>query len=284
MTIAVALKVGDGVVLGADSASTLSDPNSVINVYFNAEKVFNLVKGLPIGFVTYGLGGLAGRSVVSLAKDLREQLIDTSSNRSIDKTKYTIEEVANHMRDFFYTDYYRKSFPVKFRDPQGNEIDRFEPMGFLVAGFSANQRKAEVWEINIDAAGNSPPPKRIFGPDDPDGAAWRGQPEALTRLMAGWSTAVAELLINQAGVPEAEAIRVLNSLPVPRLFHSAMPLQDAIDLVKFMIEVTVGFVRFSPGAPTVHEPVDVAAINFHEGFRWVLRKHYYRSELNPDLR
>lgn len=64
MTIVLALKVGDGVVLGADSASTLIGNNgSYHNSYFNAEKLFNLVKGLPIGAVTHGLGGLAGRSV-----------------------------------------------------------------------------------------------------------------------------------------------------------------------------------------------------------------------------
>ena len=282
MTIAVVLKVGDGVVLGADSASTLADPNSVINVYFNAEKVFNLVKGLPIGFVTYGLGGLAGRSVVSLAKDLREQMTQRGGPREIDKAKYTVEQVAGRLRDFFYTDYYLKSFPIKVRDPQGKEIDRFEPMGFLVAGFSAHQRHAEVWEVSIDSMGKSPAPNQIFGPGQLEGAVWRGQPEALSRLMGGWSSEVADFLINQAGVPMADAFRVLNNLPVPRLFHSAMPLQDAIDLVKYMIEVTIGFVRFSPGAPTVHEPVDVAAINFHEGFRWVLRKHYYNPELNPN--
>jgi hypothetical protein len=282
MTIAVALKVGDGVVLGADSASTLADPNSVINVYFNAEKVFNIVKGLPIGFVTYGLGGLAGRSVVSLAKDLREQLTQSGGKRELDKSTYTVEEVAGHLRDFIYNDYYLKSFPIKVRDAQGNETDRFEPMGFLVAGFSAQERHAEVWEVSIDAMGKSAQPNQIFGPKQLDGAAWRGQPEALTRLMGGWSTEVAEFLINQAGVPAPDALRVLNTLPVDRLFHSAMPLQDAIDLVKYMVEVTIGFVRFSPGAPTVHEPVDIAAINFHEGFRWVLRKHYYKPELNPD--
>jgi hypothetical protein len=281
MTIAVALKVGDGVVLGADSASTLADPNSVINVYFNAEKVFNLVKGLPIGFVTYGLGGLGGRSVVSLAKDLREQLTLNGGAREIDKSKYTVEEVAGHLRDFFYNDYYLKSFPNKALDPQGKEIDRFEQMGFLVAGFSAQQRHAEVWEVSIDATGKSAPPNQIFGPQQLEGAVWRGQPEALRRLMGGWSTEVADFLVKQAGVPVSDALRLLNDLPVPRLFHSAMPLQDAIDLVKYMVEVTIGFVRFSPGAPTVHEPVDVAAINFHEGFRWVLRKHYYKFELNP---
>ena len=75
MTIVLALKVGDGVVMGADSASTIvGHNNSYHNSYFNAEKLFNLVKGLPIGAVTYGLGGLANRSVGSLAKDLRVKL------------------------------------------------------------------------------------------------------------------------------------------------------------------------------------------------------------------
>ena len=67
------------------------------------------------------------------------------------------------------------------------------------------------------------------------------------------------------------------------LIQPAMPLQDAIDLVKYMADVTIGFVRFIPGPPTVAEPTDVAAITKHEGFRWVRRKHYYSPALNPNL-
>ena len=57
MTIAVSLKVNDGVVLASDSASSLiaKDPSGnigVINIYENANKVFNLRKGLPIGLIT----------------------------------------------------------------------------------------------------------------------------------------------------------------------------------------------------------------------------------------
>lgn len=66
-----------------------------------------------------------------------------------------------------------------------------------------------------------------------------------------------------------------------QLISLAMPLQDAIDLVKYMIDVTVGFVRFTPGPPTVAEPIDIAAITKHEGSRWVRRKHYYSPDLNP---
>jgi hypothetical protein len=59
-----------------------------------------------------------------------------------------------------------------------------------------------------------------------------------------------------------------------------MPIQDAIDLVHFLIDVTCGFVRFAPGPATVAQPIDSAAITRHEGFRWVRRKHYYSSTLN----
>jgi hypothetical protein len=57
MTIAVALKVQDGIVLAADSASTLFGEGvggagpGVVNVYNNADKIVNLGKGLPIGIM-----------------------------------------------------------------------------------------------------------------------------------------------------------------------------------------------------------------------------------------
>ncbi|HET8623393.1 MAG TPA: hypothetical protein VFM14_07510 [Gemmatimonadales bacterium] len=39
MTIAIMLKVGDGLVLGADSASTMvAEQGEVYNVYFNASR------------------------------------------------------------------------------------------------------------------------------------------------------------------------------------------------------------------------------------------------------
>ena len=63
MTIAIAVQVHDGLVLASDSASTLIDttkpaPDNIINVYNNANKIFNLRKGLSIGGMTYGAGSL----------------------------------------------------------------------------------------------------------------------------------------------------------------------------------------------------------------------------------
>ncbi|HEX2414656.1 MAG TPA: hypothetical protein VHJ37_05515 [Thermoleophilaceae bacterium] len=53
VTIAVSVKVMDGVVLAADSASTIASAGAVENVYNNANKVFNLRKGLPVGLITF---------------------------------------------------------------------------------------------------------------------------------------------------------------------------------------------------------------------------------------
>jgi hypothetical protein len=60
-----------------------------------------------------------------------------------------------------------------------------------------------------------------------------------------------------------------------------MPIADAIDLAEYLVEVTIGFVRFCPGNPTVGGPIEVAAVTRHEGFKWVKRKHYYDVKLNP---
>lgn len=100
--------------------------------------------------------------------------------------------------------------------------------------------------------------------------------------MNGWSAEVFEGLA-RLGLPRHEVAGWLAQLPVEPIVNNAMPIQDAIDLVQFLADVTAGFVRFVPGPPSVHPPIDVAAITRYEGFRWVRRKHYYSPDLNPSV-
>jgi hypothetical protein len=280
MTIAIALKVGDAVVLGADSASTLTaEDGNVVNVYFNAEKIFNLYKGLPIGAVTYGLGSLDGRSVSALAKDLRQRL-SPGGQWELDPTKYTIEQVVDRIKEFFYKEHYLKEWPKKRIDAGGNDVDVFTDMGFFVGGYSTGERKGEIWSIGVDKTGTCTSSETVAR--DKVGAQVGGQPEAILRLLNGWSPRVLDGLV-ASGVPQPQALTFLQSQQMEPLIQAGMPLQDAIDLVRYLIEVTAGFVQFIPGAPSVHPPIDLAAISYHEHFRWVKRKHYYSSELNPDL-
>jgi len=85
-------------VLAADSAATLSmqlPPGVVIpggapmvgNVYDNANKIFNLVKGQPIGCITFGSGNIGSASIGTLIKDLRKELTDKPNPWNFDVGK-----------------------------------------------------------------------------------------------------------------------------------------------------------------------------------------------------
>lgn len=60
-----------------------------------------------------------------------------------------------------------------------------------------------------------------------------------------------------------------------------MQIQDAVDLARFLVHTTIGFVKFSGGrAKTVGGPIEIAAITKHEGFKRIERRHFYPPELN----
>jgi hypothetical protein len=49
------------------------------------------------------------------------------------------------------------------------------------------------------------------------------------------------------------------------------------------VYATIQYVRFTPGFPTVGGPIEIATITKHEGFKWVKRKHFFDTRLNPPL-
>lgn len=267
MTIAIALKIGDGLVLGADSAVTIRNDAYPDNVYLNAEKIINLVKGLPLGAVTWGLAGFGRRSSTRVAKDLRRRLSDPAHPWWINPEQYTVEEVARRVEEFFHHELHRADFP------KGGEGTGF---GFMIAGYAPNAPQGEVWafEVRDDGSCTDPVPMMV---DDINGVVYRGQQEALDRLLRGWAPSTVTRLAS-ARASQADIVRMLDS--VAPLWNESMPIQDGIDLVRYLAEVTTGFVRFMPEPTTVAPPIDLAAITLHEGFRWVSRKHYYSAELN----
>jgi len=107
VTIAISVKIYDGVVLATDSASTVIGTiqqggiAAVSNIYNNANKAFNLRKGFRIGAVTWGAGGLGNASISTLVKDLRGRFSGRDSEHKdweLDENTYTVELVANQLR------------------------------------------------------------------------------------------------------------------------------------------------------------------------------------------
>jgi hypothetical protein len=268
MTIAIALKVGDGVVLGADSASALVTMNGYAeNVYFTGEKMLNLVPGLPIGVLTYGLGGLDNRSTTRLARDLGKELGSDLSPVRLNPATYSMEQVTERVRDYFRPRYLQRFIATS--DP--------EPMGFILAGYSAGASSAEVWSVGMSGS-EIKGPTVVFSQDDTEGLYWEGDGRALSRLVRG---AAPELRSRfpDLGITREDLAHRLDAMTP--LWHAAMPVQDAIDVVRYLADVVVGYVRFTPGALTVAPPVDLAAITAHDGFRWIARKQWFDPRLNP---
>ena len=74
MTVVVTVKINDGIVLACDSAATFSNVEGIaVKIYNNANKCFNLVKGLPIGGMVCGAGGIGAASMSTISKDLRSR-------------------------------------------------------------------------------------------------------------------------------------------------------------------------------------------------------------------
>jgi hypothetical protein len=280
MTVAIVLQVHDGVVLASDSALTLTDPSkvgpeSVLNVYNNGNKIFNLHKDLPVGAVFFGAGSLGQSSISTLVKDLRSRFSGADEKFrewTLNKDNYTIKEVAEKTREFLFDETF---VSLKITGAVGTQF------GFIVAGYSSGAQLSEVWTFEI-INGKCEEPRNIM-PQGSANAYAGGDPEVFARLALGASNNLGTAL-KAIGVPDdqiQEKISIILPILGTPLVEAPMPIQDAIDLAEFIVNTTATFTRFKRGAGTVGGPTESAAITKHEGFKWIHRKHYFDMSLNP---
>lgn len=275
MTVCVAIKVNDCIVFAADSATSLSAVNGageqvILNVYENANKVFNLQKSLPICAMTAGMGNLGPTSISTLCKDLRKAFTDDNHDLFLDPKNDSIEEVAQKARNFLFEDVYKTRCP----DQQGS-------LDFWVGGYSSGAELGEIWKVQINN-GECPNPE-CRADHDSCTIEWGGQPEAINRLLLGYGQELPSALL-EAGMTAEQAELMRDHIAVrsqANLMHAAMPTLDAIELADFLVETTKRYVKFMPGSNTVGGDSDIATVTKHEGFKWITRKHFYRRTVNP---
>ncbi|MBX9620301.1 MAG: hypothetical protein K2X76_10415 [Sphingomonas sp.] len=245
----------------------------IVNVYAHGNKVFNLVKGQPIAAMTCGAGNIGRSSISSLAKELRRRLSKPVHEGGLDPESYTIEEVAIRARTLLYDEAFLQLNPAP-ADAANLE--------FWVGGYGADRDDAELWKIVIENGQCTPPQQQMVGEDS--FVTWAGQPEALNRLLLGFSGGVVDALA--AGGLEADKIgpvqALMRSYTATPLVSAPMPTGDAIALADFLVEVTKKYVHFRDGADTVGGDTDIATVTRYEGFKWIKRKHFYPRALNME--
>jgi hypothetical protein len=276
MTVCVAVRVNDSMVFAADSASTLearkpSGESIVVNVYRHGDKIFNLYKGLPVVAMTCGMGHIGERAISSLAKDLRQRLVNGGPGWRIRPNAYSIDEITERAKTFLFDERYQSVAPP----PPSPHL--FE---FWIGGYSSGSEKHDLRKITI---ANGSCNVEQLGAEGSCGIRWGGQPEAITRLIKGFSPGLsAALQANGMSQPDADKMDLFVKTKFEiNLAQPSMPVQDAIDLAEFLVETTKGFFRFKLGADTVGGDADLAVVTRHEGFKWIKRKHYYPPDLNP---
>ena len=224
--------------------------------------------------ITWGAGNIGTASISTLAKDLRKRFmgLDPSHSNWVIPHDYTMECVSNKVKEFFFDDLYTQFYP----DPKNQP-----PLGFIVAGYSTGETLPEEWRL-FCANGTCQGPTLIRQKEE-CGVYWDGQPELIFRILKGHGMGLPNVL-EELGTPKAQIPSIIqyidSKLEVP-LHHPAMPIQDAIDSAYFLVDATIQFFRFLPGAPTVGGPIEIAAITKHEDFKWVNRKLYFSDVLNP---
>ncbi len=274
MTVCVAVKVRDCMVFAADSTTSVqtiaNDGSLVVTAYDHADKLFNLRKGLPIAAMTAGIGNIGDASIATVSKNFRRQITAEDSGYFLDPQKYTIEDVTEMARRYFFDRF--------------NQL-KFKPEGifqYWVGGYSAGADMGEVWSFAIQD-GQCEDSVCEIGQAKPEGVVWGGQAYAIDRIMLGYDAKIAGALA-EAGFGKRDIpymMKLIARHTKVDLVNPAMPITDAIDLAKFLAETTKKFVRFQPGYNSVGGGIDVATITKHENFKWVDRKHFYPQSLNP---
>lgn len=251
MTIAISCNLSDGVILGVDSAVTLGHAKGVLKVYENAEKLFQLAKK-PVGIATFGMGGMGARSIGSY---IREFEMTTSLSP-------TMKDIVEELRSFFLQKYQNIAVPMieaKTKKKFEEIPDKQKPaMGLVVGGFSDGEYLSEVWQILIPFH-QTPNSAKLVRRRGNFGSNWFALNEPIFRYVKGYDRRLLgelkKYFIQIRGSDftpqEGKAISdILKKYEYPIPF-SAMPMEEGVAHVKFLVEMLINHHRFAIGAPVV---------------------------------
>ena len=274
MTVCVAVKVRDCIVFGADSALSMvsttpggsSQVPIISNIWNHGIKVFNLHKKLPIVAMSAGLAHFGPVSITNLAKDLRQHLTGEGDPK-LEPTSYTMKEVTEKADDFIFSNY-------QLQQPPPANPHTFE---FWIGDYGSSAPHGEIWKLTIKN-GQKIDPQLVVRQEDDSYVIWGGSSVAINRLILGLDGSAHEMFV-KAGVDASTVNRIQQTVTTP-LVDAAMPVQDAIDLVDFLVDLEKRYSAFRPGADVVGGDTDIATVTKHEGFKWIRRKHYYQAHFN----
>ena len=281
MTIAACYLSSEGVVLGADSTSTMFVPSPgpqpfITQQHFNfAQKVFRIGEEGTLGIVMWGLGSMNETSYRTLIARFADGLKS--------QPPHTMSQIAIRWNEFFHKAYL-KTFEQEIQHTQRlmkqeertteeqNElmalIQNFSG-GFCIGGCCLPDRTPEAFEVAY-----SPDQMTVQAPiaQDIGSARFWGCPNLIHRLVYGVDFGILDAIM-QSGMWTGNEQDLFNVVEPHFLGQSTqLPIREAIDWVHASIYATIKTMKFSHLAPVCGGPIEVAAITSDRQFRWVCHK------------
>ncbi len=274
MSLGVAFKGPEGIVLAADSRVTLNGqaqtPQGQMMLlpatFDNATKLLK-VKGQEfVGAVTYGAGAI-GRSGAQGLQEVRtaHSYIPEFETSLAGSARLTVEQFAQRLSDFFMQRWREAVMPIPA--PPGQD------MVFLVAGYDDGEAYGKVFEVFVP----SKPNPRETVPAGQFGATWGGQHQIVSRMMNGFDVmapkVVRDFLQAPAPVGQPDPLEMeLKTKLVTKIPWQFLPLQDCVDLSIFLISATITLQKWTVDIRGVGGAIDVATVTRTEGFKYVQQK------------
>lgn len=283
MTIAVCYVSPEGIVLGADSTTTMNMPGG--SHYFDhSQKVFEVGENSTLAIATWGLSGLAIRS--------HRLLIALYADELAANPRPTVEAVANGWVDFFWPEYDAAQVIQEFRalaakpafnpavqppNPQARTQEEENivktvnlGVGFCLGGHLLPDREPAAYFVWFDPLAAKPAVAEIgIGQ-----ARFFGAPNFIMRQIQGFDMGLKDAVLNSGHwtgtAQELDTLLAQFSLTHPGL----MPIRDAIDYVNSSIVSTIKSLKFSHLSQICGGPIELAVITSDRRFRWVRHKEW----------
>lgn len=265
MSLGIAFKGPEGIVLAADSRVTINAEMQKGNerillpsTFDNATKLLKVNGQDHAGVVTYGLGALGThqpRTAHSFLPEFEDELSEAKIPR------LGIEEFAGKLSEFFMR---------QWNGLMPSDFSGSDDMIFLVGGYDKGEPYGRLFQFSIPSN-----PKPIEQHSNDFGIVWGGQAEFTHRLFNGFDPKLPQMIKQHLSLSDTEIGELFNSLrgnlavPIPYQF---LPLQDCVDLSILLIRMTIEIQSFYLGVRGVGGAIDVATITRTHGFKAIRQK------------
>jgi hypothetical protein len=272
MTIAACSVTPEGVVLGADSTSTVTMGDGSQRYLNNEQKIFEVGASGTLGVVTWGLGRIGNvshrNSIAALDDDLLRHP-PSSVSGAADRFAQLVWGTYDHtLRAEIDGDKAVVTDPKATPEAKKKAAAALEHkvLGFCLAGHWLPDREPQAYEIVFDPNLTAPPvPRRVTMTE-----FW-GVRLFVYRVLGVETSVIGDIVASGkwSGTPqELEAMFMARRTPL----HWPVPLREAIDSIHALLHMTIKVMKFTAIPPVCGGHIELAAITTDRRFRWITHK------------